>query len=100
MMKRARVVSDTLMMQRGAGVHRVVPPGPCWVLEGSHWIALIWHEEQERQMAEISQRDYAALVEQGQIQFPNTDHDAQGVPHPARRRELHTPTSALSTRYM
>jgi hypothetical protein len=102
MMKRGRVVSDMSMIQRGAGAARVVPPGPCWVLEGSHWVALIWHEAQERQRAELTHRDYTALVEQGWIQFPASgDEDSSPAPlYPERRRELHTPTSALSTRFV
>ncbi|MGY4830395.1 hypothetical protein ACVNIS_17625 [Sphaerotilaceae bacterium SBD11-9] len=100
MMKRATVASDVSMIVRGAGAPRAIPPGPCWVLEGPHWIALMWHEGTERHTAEISQRDYAALLEQGCIQFADATADAAG---PAllrtSRREPHTPVAALNSRW-
>ena len=89
------------MIMRGAGVSRVVPPGPCWVLEAPHWIAIIWHEHGERHMAEISQRDYATFVEQGDIQFPGAEVDPAGpaLLQAQQGHEHHTPTSALVSRY-
>jgi hypothetical protein len=98
MMKRGRVASDVSMIVRGAGAPRAIPPGPCWVLEGPHWIAVIWHEGAERHTAEISQRDYAGFLEQGCIQFPEGDDAAGPALLQAHRRALHTPTAALSTR--
>jgi hypothetical protein len=101
MMKRARVASDVSMILRGAGVPRVIPPGPCWVLEGPHWICLMWHEEDgQRHTAEISQRDYAGFIEQGFIQFANAPADGAGPAlQEARRREQHTPVAALNSRW-
>ena len=98
MMKRGRVASDVSVILRGAGAPRVVPPGPCWVLEAPHWIALIWHEHGERHMAEISQRDYSAFLEQGCIQFADTEVDPAG-PALLQPQRHHTPTSALSSRF-
>ena len=102
MMKRGKVVSDMSMVQRGAGTARIVPPGPCWILEESHWVTLIWHEAQERHRAELSHRDYSALVEQGWLQLPSTgDEDSSPAPlMPERHREFHTSTSALSPRHL
>ncbi|MEO8154886.1 MAG: hypothetical protein ABI605_17610 [Rhizobacter sp.] len=98
-MKRGRVANDLSMIQRGAGVHRVVPRGPCWILEGSHWVTLTWHEDDERQRAEISMRDYATFVEQGRIQFTTAD-DEHDRPLHARRADTSTRTSVLGMRLM
>lgn len=100
MMKRGRVASDVSMIQRGAGAPRVVPRGPCWILEGSHWVTLTWHEADERQRAEISMRDYATLVEQGRIQFTPTHAEAGQTELHARRGETSTRTSVLGMRLM
>jgi hypothetical protein len=99
MMKRGRVASDVSMILRGAGAPRVIPPGPCWVLEGPHWIALMWHENGERHTAEISQRDYAGFIEQGCIQFADATADAAGPALQGNRREQHTPVAALNSRW-
>ncbi|HET7794254.1 MAG TPA: hypothetical protein VFL64_12805 [Rhizobacter sp.] len=99
-MKRATVASDVSMIVRGAGAPRAIPPGPCWVLEGPHWIALMWHEGGERHTAEISQRDYAAFLERGCIQFADAPADAAGPALlRANHREQHTPVAALNSRW-
>jgi hypothetical protein len=103
MMKRGRVTNDVSMVLRGAGAPRAVPPGPCWVLEGPHWIALMWHEGSERRTVEISQRDYASLIEQGSIQFADTTNDAAGPallrPTRPHAHDRHTPVAALNSRW-
>jgi hypothetical protein len=68
MMRRA-YLDAPLAISPAAGSASHVPAGPIWVLERTHWSALIWTGDDGRMKVELPARDYALHVADGRIRF-------------------------------
>ncbi|MEO8153241.1 MAG: hypothetical protein ABI605_09255 [Rhizobacter sp.] len=64
MMKRATVISALRPSAQGV----VIPPGPCWIIEGHTRATLFWDADDERQSIAITARDYGHYMDSGFIE--------------------------------